>query len=246
MKQTITIALMFFCISANAQIHIGAKGGISIPDLKGNSVQSKGYTSREDAYLGLIANFQLSRFFSLQPEINYSPQGGQRNGMQPIPADAMSGIMLPPGVNVYANFRNSTILNYLEVPLLLKLTLGHNLKYYLCFGPHIAFLTEAKTKTSGSSLLYLDAAGTMPLTQNGSELPPVSFNSTTNIKESIKKVNMGVQGGWGLEYPVGMGSIFIEGRAIIGLTNIQTHPENDGKNQTGSLVIALGYLIKIK
>ncbi|KAA9040594.1 PorT family protein [Ginsengibacter hankyongi] len=75
MKQIFIIALMFICIAANAQILIGAKGGISIPDLKGNSEQTKGYTSREAAYFGLVANFQLSKFFSLQPEINYSPQG---------------------------------------------------------------------------------------------------------------------------------------------------------------------------
>ncbi|KAA9040593.1 PorT family protein [Ginsengibacter hankyongi] len=166
--------------------------------------------------------------------------------MQPIPADAISGITLPPGVNIYANFKNATILNYLEIPVLLKLTLGHNLEYYICFGPDIAFLTEVKTTTSGSSLLYMDAAATMPFTQNGNELPPFSFNSTTNVKESIKTVNMGVQVGWGLQYPVGVGSLLLEGRAIIGLTNIQTHTEIDGKNQTGSLAIALGYLIKIK
>lgn len=104
MKHNFIIALMFFCLSGNAQIHIGAKGGISIPDLKGNSEQSKGYTSREGAYLGLVANFHLNKFLSLQPEINYSPQGGQRNVMQPVPSDAISGITLPPGITLLRKF----------------------------------------------------------------------------------------------------------------------------------------------
>ena len=236
---------MGICFSANAQLRIGAKGGISIPNLEGNSEQSKGYTSRQAVYGGLFLNFKLTHLISLQPEINFSSQGGQRNGIQLIPSDAISGISLPPGVNLYANFKNATILNYLEIPVLVKFTLGHKLKYYACFGPHIGFLVEAKTKTNGSSLLYLDATGTTPLKLNENSLPPVSFNSTTGIKESIKTVNAGAQGGLGLQYPLGPGSIFCEGRAVIGITNIQTHPETDGKNQTGSLVMAIGYLIKL-
>jgi hypothetical protein len=246
MKLFFTITLILFCLLANAQLQMGGKAGISIPNLEGNSEQSEGYTSRKGMYGGLIVSFQLTPSLYLQPEVNFSPQGGQRKGMQQVPSDAIHEITLPPGVNLYANFKNVTILNYLEIPILAKLILGQKVKYYACFGPHIAFLLEAKTKTSGSGLLYFDAAGTMPVTQNGNPFPPVSFNSTTNIKESIKTINGGVQGGLGLQYPVGRGNIFLEGRAILGVINIQTHPETDGKNKTGSLAVAAGYSIKIK
>jgi hypothetical protein len=237
---------LLIAVTLDAQLHIGAKAGISIPNLEGNSEQSKGYTSRKGVYGGLIVSLQLTPSLYLQPEVNFSPQGGQRKGMQQVPSDAINEITLPPGVNLYANFKNVTILNYLEIPILAKLILGHRVKYYVCFGPHMAFLLEAKTKTSGSSLLYLDAAGAMPVTQNGVAVPAVSFNSTTNIKESIRKVNAGVQGGLGVQYPVWRGNIFLEGRAILGVINIQTHPETDGKNKTGSLAVAAGYLIEIK
>ena len=93
--------------------------------------------------------------------------------------------------------------------------------------------------------MYLDEGRTIPLKQNGDLLRPVSFNNITNIKESIKTVNAGAQGGLGIQYPLGPGSIFLESRAVIGITNIQTHPESDGKNQTGSLIIAVGYFIRI-
>lgn len=246
MKPLYVIILLFICFSGNGQIFIGAKGGISVPDLKGNSEQSKGYTSRQDIYGGLLISFRLNKSLSLQPEINFSPQGGQRKGMQEIPSDVINGISLPPDLNLFANFKTTAILNYLEIPVLLKLEWAHNLTYYVCFGPHIAFLVEAKTKTSGSSLLYLDEAGTILLTDNGNQLPALSFNNATDIKESIKKVNGGIQGGAGFEYPVGPGSFFLDGRAIIGVLNIQRHPEIDGKNRTGSLAVALGYLIKLK
>jgi hypothetical protein len=166
--------------------------------------------------------------------------------MQEVPADAFSEIGVPTDIILYANFKSITILNYIEVSILAKFILGHKFKYYASAGPHIAFLTEAKTKTSGNSSLYLDAAGTLPLLQNGSPFPSISFNNNIDIKESIKTINAGVQGGLGIEYPAGPGNIFLEGRVIIGVVNIQTYPEIDGKNQTGSLAMALGYLIKIK
>jgi hypothetical protein len=240
------LVLLFFYLLSNAQLQIGAKGGISIPNLKGNSEQSEGYSSREGIYSGLFVSYPLTPSLYMQSEINFSPQGGQRKGMQQIPSDAIEGISLPPGVNLYANFKSVTILNYLEIPVLVKLIFGNRVKYYACAGPHVAFLIEAKTKTSGSSLLYMDAGGTAPLMQNGSPFPAVSFNSTTDIKESIKKVNTGVQGGLGVQYPLGPGTIFLEGRTVLGIINIQTHPESDGKNKTGSLAVAVGYSIKLK
>jgi len=244
-KMNLLIALLTI-LSAGAQVQIGGKAGIIIPDIRGNSEQSKGYTSRQDIYGGIMVNFQLTPYLSLQPEFNFSPQGGQRKGIQLVPAGAFSEVILPAGTSLYADFKTTTILNYLEIPVLLKLKLGDKVKYYLCGGPHIAFLLESKTKTSGNSLLYLDRAGTLPLLHNGEPLSPVTFDSNTDISESIKKVNAGVQGGLGVQYPLGRGHLFLEGRAILGLLNIQTHPEIDGKNKTGSLTCAIGYLLKIK
>ncbi len=246
MKYIYSIVLLALCLSTRAQVFIGGKAGISLPDLKGNNEQSKEYTSTVGVNGGLFVNFPLTSSLSLQPELNFSPQGGQRKGMQSVPADNISDITLPAGVILYANFKNITILNYLEIPLVAKLVLGNRIKYYICAGPQVDFLVEAKTKTSGNSLLYFDQAGTMPLAQNGEPLPAVSFDKTTNIKESIKKVNAGFQGGAGIQYPAGPGIIFLEARAIVGCINIQTHPETDGRNKTGALAISAGYMIKLK
>jgi len=120
------------------------------------------------------------------------------------------------------------------------------LQYHLNFGPYIAWLVKAQTITSGSSLIYLDPSGKTPLTlQDGSELPPVSFDSKTNIRDEIKKINAGIAGGGGLDYSFGISKIFLEGRFTLGLTNIQTNTEENGKNHTGSIIIALGYAYKL-
>lgn len=246
MKSIFISAILFCNLLSTAQINIGAKGGISIPNLEGDIGKSKGYVSGKGTYGGLFVNFQLTPSFYLQPEINFSPQGGQRKGIQEVPAGAFSEMGVPMDVILYANFKSITLLNYIEIPVLAKFILGYKFKYYACAGPHISFLTEAKTKTSGTSTLYLDAAGTIPLMQNGSPFPSISFNNNIDIIESIKTMNAGVQGGLGIEYPAGPGNIFLESRVILGISNIQVHPEIDGKNQTGSLVIAAGYSLKIK
>lgn len=68
-------------------------------------------------FFGVSFTKKLSAYFNLQTEINYSPQGGKRNGMQPVDASVLG---IPEGKTSHANFKNETKLNYLEVPLMLQ------------------------------------------------------------------------------------------------------------------------------
>ncbi len=243
---SLTVVLLCSCLLADAQIEIAAKGGLSLPNLEGNNEQSKGYTSRAAFCGGAAVSVGLSHRLSLQTELNFSPQGGQRKGMQPLASNNINGIVLPQGTILYANFKNNTILNYLEVPLLLKITFGRKLKYFVSAGPCISFILNAKSKTSGNSSIYLDKDGTMPLSVNEVPLPAIPFDNTSNIRESIRTINTGITGGFGFSYPLGPGRILLEGRALVGLSNIQANPQQDGKNQTGSLSVLAGYAFKIK
>lgn len=94
-------------ISVKAQkIQPGLKLGASIPDIKGNTEQSKGYTLRLADFFGVSFTKKLSAYFNLQTEINYSPQGGKRNGMQPVDASVLG---IPEGKTSHANFKYSYI-----------------------------------------------------------------------------------------------------------------------------------------
>jgi hypothetical protein len=42
---------------------------------------------------------------------------------------------------------------------------------------------------------------------------------------------------------VGSGELSLEVRGELGLMNIQKHPDVDGKNSTGALILALGYTL---
>ena len=246
--RSVLLFLLTSCFSvsiANAQeLQAGLKIGASIPDIKGNTEQSKGYTSRLGPFFGMSFSRKISPVFNIQTEVNYSPQGGKRDGMQPIDATALG---VPAGTILYADFKSETKLNYLEVPIMLQFSNGGQKKdrsvfYFANFGPYAAFRIAAKTVTSGSSQIYLDPQGTTILTsQDGTPLPAQSFDATTNIKNEIKLMNFGLVGGIGAGLNVNRNKLFLEARFTRGLINIQTHPEEAGKNKTGSLIFSVGY-----
>lgn len=252
MKLSLFISCIVFSLTCTAQsIQPGLKIGASIPDIKGNTEQSKGYTSRLAPFFGISGTKKISAYFNIQAEINYSPQGGKRNGMQPVDPER-SGMNLPEGTMLYANYKNETKLDYLEVPVLIQFSVvkpqkDNTVFYFANFGPYVAARLKAETATSGTSFIYLDEGGTIPLTlQDGSPLPPQSFNSETNIKDEIEKFSTGIVGGIGTGYNFSGHKFFLEARFTRSLTNIQTHPDQNGKNKTGSLIFAAGYIYSIQ
>jgi hypothetical protein len=239
--------LTIFCLSQSAlysqPVIIGVKGGLSIPDLSGgNTPVSEGYTSRLAPNFGAYINYELNPDWFLQAEVLFAGQGGQRNGMQAFPIPAEFASMLPPNTNnLYANYDNETIINYLEIPVLA----GYNFKFgnsgftgYVEAGPYFDFLLNAKTVTSGTSGLYFDQAGTMPLGVSQ------DFGQTTNNTSSVKTFNAGITGGIGIKYDIGAGQIDLNIRGEYGFIPIETDNSN-GSNNTGALYITIGYGFKI-
>ncbi len=249
----ISIAMLFVSFSSNvdAQTYLGIQGGLSIPDISGgNNELSQGYTSRTAINAGIFLEYPLNENFSIQPEINYDGQGGKRAGLQPI-----TNTELPPNPAspyYYADFRNESILNYLEIPVLLKYTFGgEGLKFQGNIGPYIGFLLNAKEVSSGTSLVYVDKNKTPlmvpvpPDYQTYVELPPQSFDATTDVYDSLKKINLGAAGGVGIIYLItGTQRINLDVRFTYGFTNIQKYAA-DGKNHTGNVVLSLGYSMRI-
>lgn len=239
--------LLFFATGANSQnVAIGVRSGISIPNLSaGGSNQNPlntGYSSRLGPDVSLFAEFKLGKLFSLQPMVEYSSQGGKKNGLQAFPTPAEFAPFFDPGpapTYLYANYNSEAKLNYLMVPILARF--GWDLKksplrIYVDAGPFLGFLLSAHQVTSGQSQFYLDAGGTQAL----QGAPPQSFNNNQNIKNQLNTTNFGAEGNVGLVYKMGLSSIFIEGGFNYGFLNIQKGAAN-GKNNTGAGTVALGY-----
>jgi len=229
-------------------VKLGAHGGISIPNLRGSEtdIYSRGFKSRQGPTFGLTADFVLSSRFSLAVNLNFTSQGGLRKGIQPITMELPPGLPIPPGTILYADFRNETVLDYLEIPVLVRLTFGDKVRFFLDAGPYIGFLVRAVALTEGTSALYLDETATLPII-----IPPatepleVDLGAKTDVKDSLETGNIGLAGGGGMIHPLGPGDLVFEARFQLGLTTIQKHPETDGHTQTGAVVISLGYRLPL-
>jgi hypothetical protein len=237
---------LIFSLNTNAQsFSLGARGGISIPNLtaSGNNQTplSTGYSSRLGADAGIFAEYKFTKLFSLQLMLQYSEQGGKKNGLQAFTTPDALKAMYPEGQApqyLYANYNSESKLNYLMVPLLAKC--GWNIKntawrIYIDAGPFVAFLLSAHQVTSGSSQFYTDATG-----QNALPTGTQSFDNTSDIKDQLHTANFGIEGNLGISYHLGHGNIFIEGGGNYGFLNIQKNAA-DGKNNTGAGTVAIGY-----
>lgn len=227
---------------------IGIRGGIGIPELKGGGTpQSSGYSSRLAPNFGTFINYKLNPEFYLQAEVLFSGQGGKRNGMQAISSDNLSGFPLPPNTNLYANFDNETILNYIEIPIMAGYNFyGGNkgLSEYVDVGPYFGILLNAKTKTSGYSKIYFDQAGRRPLSIYGLIIPPQNFNNESDVTSSIKKLNVGITGGIGVDLNLGPNQLNLDVRGAYGFIPVESDKSN-GSNNTGALYITVGYGIHV-
>jgi hypothetical protein len=231
--------------------YIGFKGGVSIPRLSGagNHELTRDYKSRTAATFGIFADIGIRNRFSIQPEINYAGHGGKRNGIQPVPVPITGLRPLPSGFYYYANFNNTAVINYLEIPVLIKyrLSAGSAKRFYIYGGPFYGRLLNAHALTSGSSTIYIDRNGTPllipPLNQ---PLPPMPFNAKTDIKSELRPNNFGVTGGGGIEFPTGSNYFFADVHVAYGLTVIQKDTITNGSSHTGNLVLSVGYAFKWK
>lgn len=217
---------------------LGLRGGISIPNLTAGGAEKNplntGYSSRLGPDFAIFGEYKISSLFSIEPMIEYSSQGGKKDGLQAFPNPMGS---TPP--YLYANFKSEAKLNYLLVPILAKF--GWNLsshspvRFYFDAGPFAGFLLSAHQVTSGSSIIYADPQGTIPASPSAQP-----FDANNNIKDQLNTFNFGVSGNLGFAYHFSKSNVFIEGGGNYGLLNIQKGTAN-GKNQTGAGTVAVGY-----
>jgi hypothetical protein len=227
-------------LSGESKYTIGIFGGLNIPRLSGGNGNelSRDYTSRLGEAFGLTASLSLRSNFSLTADLLYSSEGGKRDGIQAFDASSVNPLV-PAGTYFYADYKNESILNYIEIPIMLKylIPLNKSSKVFVDFGPYVGFLLNAKQKTTGSSLIYADRAETMPVSEGAQ-----SFIANTDIMNSINLTNFGLTGGVGFAQTVNSGEIFLDARGAYGLTVIQKYSQN-GNSHNGNLLIDLGYAL---
>lgn len=261
------ILLFIFCgvlstYSQSSKFYAGVKTGFGIPNLTSGAKStplSEGYASRLGFYTGLVAEYQTNTLFGLRAEVNYSVQGGKRDGMQALPLSPEMGLLwqLLPSIGItpdnymYANIKSDAILNYLEIPVMAKFSfnIAQGIDFYMQAGPYMGILLNAKNVTSGSSGIYIDKEAILSVDAilQLAQLPPIgsqSFDHNEDITGDIQKFNVGGQGAIGFGVKFGRGKLFLEGGGNYGFIPIQKNDAN-GTNHTGAGTVTVGYLVQL-
>ncbi|KAA6342972.1 hypothetical protein EZS27_009316 [termite gut metagenome] len=287
MKRILVLALSLLSLYGYSQtVNVGVRGGLSIPNVVGggDNPLSKGYSSRFAGTGGVFAELGMNDLLSLRLGIEYSGQGGNRNGVQAMSSNqlmaSMAGMLavLPselapalapaleqiPGI-FYADVKNTTKFDYLMIPLSLQVgkDLGGSWKSWRVYagaGPFVSFLLSAEQVSKGQSKLYIDAAKSktlwsivptelqQPIAENASYLKDVldekSEFGTADIKNDLRKVNVGVQGDLGLSYQCNRNRFFLEVGGNYGFVRLQKDASN-GSNHIGSATVTVGYAYRL-
>lgn len=257
MKKIILSAALVSCFFLNAQedssgivnyktVKLGVKGGLSLPSLSDNSDNK--YTENFKSFAsfegGIFMNYGITDKLSAQIEFNYSKKGGERSGMQPIPASFIESNLppdqeIPPDIDFYADFNNRNELQYFEIPLLAKFTIGDEWRFFANAGPYFGFLMKATQVTSGSSEIYFDENREILL------FPETSFDAETDVKDSINEINFGGILGIGVTKDIGSKSeLLFEVRGTFGFIPLQKD-EKFGKSRVGSVLFSFGYVYRL-
>ncbi|MCP9753172.1 outer membrane beta-barrel protein [Ferruginibacter sp. HRS2-29] len=223
-----------------AQSYVGFKAGCTIPSIAGTTENTNNYVSGLSFNGGIAYSRHLKNDWYLLAELNYAPQSGHRNGLQPLTDRQYADFKMNTLQPLYANYRHELEFTFLEIPVMLQLKLGNKLKYSFCIGPQIGLLLHAKSRNSGTSFLYVNEGGTLVTIPGGTEVAPVSLTKTVNTTGNYHRFIAGMQGGLQLEYPLAGGIIFIQSRTDIGLTNMNKKSIDSENLYTGSLIFSAG------
>jgi len=283
MKSTISFKILFIALLlvsqvSISQVKIGGKAGYSIGRITDNSdnIYTEGYESTSGVDIGVFVEYPVSELFSLQMEVLYTQRGGVRTGLQPIPTAALDGFGSIDQLNyvlslqgkdpvtdsnpMYADFKNVSELNYIEIPVLGKLGWGDTWRWYVEAGPYIGFLVNAKQITSGSSLITLDAEGKDPLVVFNPNydpndpssgplkvpVPPQSFDAETDTNSELNTYNYGFHAGTGIIRKFAeKHEVYLGFRGSWGARTTQKD-KVFGESHIGGIVFSLGYAYTFK
>ena len=190
--------------SSKSGAQFGVKGGVNFSNLYTENVEDNNVLT--SFTVGVFATLPITDFIAIQPELLYSGKG----------AELVYN-------NAFAEGSAKFKLNYIEVPVLLKINITDNLNIHA--GPYFAYLIDAQVKNESDNGIF-------------------DFEESYD-NDDFNKFDMGLSGGIGFDF----NSFGIGARYNYGLTNVgkertilgQTYTIPDAKNSNISLYLSLQF-----
>jgi hypothetical protein len=211
---------------------IGIKGGLNFATSSGNSsfglssssLSASSATSSFTGFNGgVYAIIPFGMLMGLQVEANYMQQGYKASGSS--------------ASNLSISFDETRTLNYYQVPLLARLSLGTDLiKVWGNAGLYGAFLSSASLKSAVTTSGGITGASST-----------TSFEQ--DVTKNIKGFDFGGVLGLGVGYGVGRGYVTLDARYNYGFAEIHDSQislsntyNNNASGQNRVITLSLGYL----
>jgi hypothetical protein len=201
---------------------VGAHAGSTLSRLfLGKMEINKKYNLQFSSMIGINTAFAFSDEFSIAAELNYISLQSGRQGFQPL---MPSSPIQTTSYQRYANFKKTESFDLV--------------KFYANIGPYICLAIQAKMRTSGQSLMYLDNAGLYHEPLNGSYH---SLDQSKDISGDITTLNFGFATGAGIGYTWNNNNVWLDSRYNSGLMNIRTNTAVNGENYIAYFSLCIGY-----
>lgn len=167
--------------------HFGVKGGVNFSNIISEDIDDNNVLTSFN--VGVYGTFPVGDILSIQPEVLYSRKGGE------LTYD-----------NAFVSGKTQFKLNYIEVPILLKVNVTDNFNIHV--GPYVAYLIDAQVKN--------DADG-----------GTIDFEDDYD-NDDFNKFDAGISAGIGFDF----NSIGIGARYNYGFTNIGKERDFAGGSYT--------------
>lgn len=182
----------------------GIKGGVNFTNLYTDDVNDNNMLTSFN--VGVFATLPLTSNLAIQPEVNFSRKGAE------LVYD-----------NLFASGTAKFKLNYIEVPVLLKINITDNFNIHA--GPYLAYLINAQVTNESSG---------------------GSFDFEENFdNDDFEKFDYGLSGGLGFDFTsISIGARYNYGLATIGKERTiagNSYRFPDSKNSAISLYVALKF-----
>jgi opacity protein-like surface antigen len=192
-KYFLTIALVAMAVSVSAQIKLDGIVGLNLANqTESNGSKSISGDSKIGLKLGVIGDYSLNDYFSLQAGLVFS-----QKGVKESESDTYSG-------QTY-EYESKTTLNYLQIPINAagRYKINDDILVFGLAGPYLAFALSGKAK-------YTESSGG----QSRSESESIKFGSSD---DKMNGFDYGLTLGAGveyklfslrLEYDLGLGNLY--------------------------------------
>jgi len=222
-KFLFTVALVFaaFALTAQVQISVGPRVGVNLAKWSVDSdfEEEIGDISNRLGFLaGAAAEIRFNENLAIQPEINFIQKGFKTEFSV---SDSIFGD--------YSGETNA-ILNYLEVPVMLKVGKSFGTtRLDVLAGPSFGYAMNGKVK-------YKETFGG----ETEEDEEDIDFDD-----DEISRLDFGVQVGAAVTFGLGNANLFIDGRYLLGLSNLNDSGDDEFKANNRGIVFSAGVLFPL-